>query len=363
MRACGPQLREVRPGPGEGYREAVDLLLQAVSAGGGQLLPGPEPVEESGDVHAASPVSRRAGAGSGVLGPAPSAPLAALPEPGVDAWGPVASPGVRVDLGGLLGQRGVADGAGSALAVAAGAEGGTETGSSSHVRPTLSPACFSASTNGWTVTGSPGRRKPWPLENVHVLTQAAVLPPQPGRFPALVAGQALPFAGAEALVRSVRQSGSSPPATARTSTGTDRGTTDVPADVARRPPCDHRADATTERAGIWFPKYRLSQPTSQSGRQDLNLRPLDPQSGKVFLFLPELRSHARRACADERASRTSCDGMHDVWSPAGPQLRGLTKGLGGVHISRVAPPRPRIQWFPRTIQKSPGRTSMAAEEN
>ncbi len=44
-----------------------------------------------------------------------------------------------------------------------------------------------------------------------------------------------------------------------------------------RPP----ADTTTERAGTRFPKYPLSQPTSLSGRQDLNLRPLDPQSSAL----------------------------------------------------------------------------------
>lgn len=49
-----------------------------------------------------------------------------------------------------------------------------------------------------------------------------------------------------------------------------------PATTMRPPP-----DTAIERAGTWFPKYRLSQPTSQSGRQDLNLRPLDPQSSAL----------------------------------------------------------------------------------
>ncbi|MBV2155295.1 site-specific integrase [Kitasatospora sp. SUK 42] len=43
-----------------------------------------------------------------------------------------------------------------------------------------------------------------------------------------------------------------------------------------RPPID----TETKRTGTQFPKYRFSQPTSQSGRQDLNLRPLDPQRSK-----------------------------------------------------------------------------------
>jgi hypothetical protein len=74
--------------------------------------------------------------------PGPSALVTALLEHGVDARDSVASPGVRMDLGDLRGQLGVADGAGTGLAVAAGVEGATGD-LAGHVEAVVLP-CLSA---------------------------------------------------------------------------------------------------------------------------------------------------------------------------------------------------------------------------
>ncbi|KPI16703.1 Protein of unknown function DUF2699 [Actinobacteria bacterium OV450] len=77
--------------------------------------------------------------------------------------------------------------------VAVGVVGVRETMGSSHVRLTLWPAVFSASMNG---ARSPGLRREESrrtLEDLHALSQPAVLPPQNRKFLALAAGQAVSF--------------------------------------------------------------------------------------------------------------------------------------------------------------------------
>nr|WP_234348150.1 hypothetical protein [Kitasatospora sp. MY 5-36] len=69
-----------------------------------------------------------------------------------------------------------------------------------------------------------------------------------------------------------------------------------------RPP----ADTTTERADTRFPKCPLSQPTSQSGRQNLNPRPIDPQP--VIAIAARQTVDSPRCSFTERHLRDGGDG-------------------------------------------------------
>ena len=85
------------------------------------------------------------------------------------------------------------------------------------------------------------------------------------------------------------------------------GTRGGPATTVRPP-----TDAKTERVGTWFPKYHLPQPTSQSGRQDLNLRPLAPNGRKDVWLMSARPNRAGQALSRPPSTAPDTASRHPV---------------------------------------------------
>ncbi|MFE7841415.1 hypothetical protein ACFU53_36790 [Streptomyces sp. NPDC057474] len=103
--------------------------------------------------------------------------------------------GLRVDGGNLLGQLRVPHGPETDGADAASEKAARETLSNSHAHLTLRAACFSALDERVHAHPVPFAMKDVaPLEDLHAVPQAAVLPLQWGQFLAFAAGGAVPLA-------------------------------------------------------------------------------------------------------------------------------------------------------------------------